>query len=241
MTLRKNGLLALLSPAAEKQIKPFLITVTLETGAVLHEPFEPIEFVYFFESGLSSEVVTDSEGEKIEVGCIGKEGCSGLPAVLGVPSSPHKAFMEIGGPALKMRVTDLQQKMDEIAEFRTLLHRFVHIFMVQVSATALSDGRYDIHKRLARWILMAHDRVEGDELALTHEFLALMLGVRRSGVTNAIHVLEGEHMIRADRGLITVRDRPQLERLAKGCYGLAEAEYRRVLLDPLCRLSADNA
>jgi CRP-like cAMP-binding protein len=228
-----NGLLSLLSPRAAREIDPLLTSVFLETAAVLHAPLEPIRHVYFLEGGLSSEVVTDSQGEKIEVGCIGKEGFSGLPVVLGVVSSPHRAFIEIGGPALQIHATDLLRLMDESAEIRSLMLRFVHVFMVQVAATTLADGRYDIHQRLARWILMAHDRVSGDDLALTHDFLALMLGVRRSGVTNAIHVLEGEHMIRASRGLITVRDRAKLEHQAGGCYGLAEAEYRRVFLERL--------
>lgn len=225
-----NGLLSLLSAEQASHIDPLLTPVDLETRAVLHEPYEPIEHVYFFEGGLSSEIVTDSAGEKIEVGCIGKEGCSGLPVVLGVPSSPHKAFMEIGGHALRVRASDLHGAMEKSVEIRSLILRFVHVFMIQIAATTLSDGRYDIHQRLARWILMAHDRIEGDEIALTHDFLALMLGVRRSGVTNAIHILEGDHLVRADRGLITVRDRPRLEKIAEGCYGLAEAEYRRVLL-----------
>lgn len=233
MTITNNGLLARLPAEAADQILPFLTPVRLATGAVLHEPYQSIDNVFFFEGGLSSEVVTDSQGEKIEVGCIGKEGFSGIPVVLGVPSSPHRAFMEIGGPALKIATRDLLQLMDGNKGLHTLLLQFAHVFMMQVAATTLSDGRYSIHQRLARWILMAHDRVEGDQFALTHDFLALMLGVRRSGVTNAMHVLEGKHMIRAERNLITVRDRHQLEALAKGCYGLAEAEYQRVIVEAL--------
>jgi CRP-like cAMP-binding protein len=99
--------------------------------------------------------------------------------------------------------------------------------MVQIAATALADGRYNVNERLARWLLMCHDRL-GDELALTHDFLALMLGVRRPSVTDALHVLEGERLIKADRARIQVRDRLGLEQFAGEAYGVPEAEYRRL-------------
>jgi CRP-like cAMP-binding protein len=204
--------------------------VNLQAGDVLHEPFQPIEYIYFFEGGLSSEIVTDAEGEKIEVGCIGREGFSGFPVVLGVPSSPHRAFMEIGGPAKRVAASEILRLMRASPDLAGLLLRSIHVFMIQVASTALADGRYEIHQRLARWLLMAHDRIGSDDIALTHDFLALMLGVRRAGVTNAIHLLEGDHLIRAERGLITIRDRIRLEKLAGGCYGAPEAEFRRVIL-----------
>lgn len=111
----------------------------------------------------------------------------------------------------------------------SLLLRYVHVFMMQVAATALADGRYNVEQRTARWLLMAHDRLENDELPLTHDFLALMLGVRRSSVTNALHVVEGSRAIKASRSLIVVRDRDKLERLPGASYGLPESEYQRVL------------
>jgi hypothetical protein len=112
----------------------------------------------------------------------------------------------------------------------TLLLRYVHVFMIQIAATALADGRYNIEQRTARWLLMSHDRLRVDELTLTHDFLSLMLGVRWSSVTNALHTVEGEGAIKASRSLITVRSRQKLERLAGASYGLPEAEYERVLL-----------
>ena len=229
--VQTNVLLSLLPPAILQQMAPALARVRLNTGDTLHEPYQPIKYVYFFEGGLSSEIACDPDRERIEVGCIGKEGFSGLPAVLGVPNTPHKSFMEIGGPALRIRSADLLKLMDSAPELRWLLLRFVHVFLIQIASTALADGRYQIHQRLARWLLMAHDRTESKQLPLTHDFLALMLGVRRAGVTNAIHVLEGEHLIKAERKLVTIRDRTALEQMAGGCYGIAEAEYRRVLLN----------
>jgi len=120
-----------------------------------------------------------------------------------------------------------------IAEGRPGLHRhllrFVQAFTVQVAQTALSNGSYTLEERLARWLLMCHDRVDGDVLSTTHEFLSIMLGVRRPGVTEALHILEGAHVIRAERGLVTVLDRAKLEQVAGESYGVAEAEYARLM------------
>jgi CRP-like cAMP-binding protein len=110
--------------------------------------------------------------------------------------------------------------------------RYVHAYMVQVSQTAYANAGYDIEARLARWVLITHDRIEVDELSLTHEFLAMMLGTRRSGVTIAVQTLEGNGMIRAQRGRITVLDRAKLRQLAGDAYGLAEREYNNVLQFP---------
>jgi CRP-like cAMP-binding protein len=227
--IEKNHLLALLPAKDKARLEPLLEPVALAQGDVLHEPFEPISHVYFLEGGLSSEIAINVGGDRIEVGCVGKEGLSGLPVVLGVDSTPHRAFMEVGGSALRIRSADLRDALESSALLRAIMLRYVHVFMMQIAATALSDGRYPVSRRLARWLLMAHDRLESDELPLTHDFLSLMLGVRRSGVTDAIHAVEGERAIRAKRGLITVRDRKRLEEIAGDSYGVPEAEYRRLM------------
>jgi CRP-like cAMP-binding protein len=118
--------------------------------------------------------------------------------------------------------------MESVPSLKGLLLRYVHLFMIQVAATALADGRYDVNQRLARWLLMCHDRL-GDELLLTHDFLALMLGVRRPSVTDALHVLEGHRLIKAERSRITVRDRRGLEGVAGDAYGAPEIEYWRLI------------
>jgi CRP-like cAMP-binding protein len=192
----------------------------------LIEPFQPISHVHFFEGGLSSEIAINADNTRIEVGCIGREGLSGLPVVLGTKSTPHRSFVQSGGKALRIRADDLQQAMDDLPLLRQLLLRYAQVFMIQITATALADGRYKIERRLARWLLMSQDRL-GDKLNLTHDFLALMLGVRRPSVTDALHALEGEQMIKAARGQITIRSREKLEELAGGAYGAPEAEYRR--------------
>jgi CRP-like cAMP-binding protein len=137
--------------------------------------------------------------------------------------------METDGSALIIATGQLLAAAREDVGLMSLLLRYVHVFMMQIAATALADGRYHVEQRTARWLLMAHDRLRSDDLPLTHDFLALMLGVRRSSVTNALHVVEGTGAIKATRRLITVRNREGLERLAAASYGLPEAEYRRVL------------
>jgi CRP-like cAMP-binding protein len=224
----KNGLLGRLPEDAANLVLPHLEPVTLAQNQVLFEPFQSLDCVYFFEGGLSSEIAVNGAANRIEVGCIGREGMSGVPAILGVDRTPHKSFMQVGGPALRLAFPVLQEAMGS-GPLRALLLRYAHVFMIQIAATALADGRYKINQRLARWLLMCHDRL-GDELPLTHDFLALMLGVRRSSVTDALHIIEGERLIKAERMRILVLDRRGLKRMAGQSYGVPEAEYDRLIL-----------
>lgn len=223
-----NGLLSALSQDDRALLLPHLKQITLNQRDVLFECNKPISHVYFFESGLSSEIAVGGSN-KIEVGCIGKEGCSGVPVLLGVTSSPHRAFMQAGGTALQIETGIIQAKMVESASLSKVLLRYAHIFMIQIASTALADGRCDVETRLARWLLMCQDRL-GDQLPLTHDFLALMLGVRRPSVTDALHKLEGELMIKAERSLITIRSRAALEAVAGSAYGMPEGEYKRLII-----------
>lgn len=228
-TALKNQLLRSMSAGDNERLRPHLEHVFLRQGQILHDVMQPIEFIHFIESGLSSEIATNSEGQRIEVGCVGQEGFTGLSAVLGVRQAPHRSFMETDGSALRITPDALLEVAVGSTSIMPILLRYVHVFMVQIAATALADGRYGVEQRTARWLLMSHDRMQGDELPLTHEFLSLMLGVRRSSVTDALHVLEGSGTIKATRGLITVRDREKLEQIAGASYGVPEAEYRRVI------------
>jgi CRP-like cAMP-binding protein len=123
--------------------------------------------------------------------------------------------------------------MEASPSLKALLLRWVQVLMIQTAQSALANGRYTIQERLARWLLMCHDRLDGDDLPLTHEFLSLMLGVRRSGVTEALHVLEGVKIVRTSRGRIHILDREKLEEIAGDCYGLSEAEYAKLIGLPL--------
>ena len=226
MAWTNNRILSLLDADVAEIVRPHLEPVTLQQGERLFEPNQELHFVHFFEGGLSSEIA-GGEGEKtIEVGCIGIEGFSAVPAVMGVNSTPHFAFMQCGGPALRIQVSALRQAMHESPPLRDILMRYAHVFLIQVATTALADGRYGVVQRLARWVLMGRDRI-GHELPLTHDFLALMLGVRRPSVTDALHRLEGEHAIKAERSLIVIKDVERLKELAGPIYGIPESEYDR--------------
>jgi CRP-like cAMP-binding protein len=174
--------------------------------------------------------VTNNSGDgKIEVGVIGREGMVGLPIVLGIDQTPYEHFMQIAGHGWRIAVQDLEQAMAQSSSLHRQLLRFAQASHVQASETAFANANSDVEARLARWLLMCHDRVEGSDIPLTHEFIAMMLGVRRPGVTVALHVLEGMQIIRSKRGVITVLDREKLEELADEAYGLSEAEYTRLM------------
>lgn len=237
--INSNGLLACIEPDDMTAVSAQLERVDLDQGQFLFQSYEVIEHVYFFLSGLSSEIA-GLRGKEVEVGCVGAEGLSGVPALLGVDSSPHYAFMQVGGKALRIRTDALRELMEKRPRLRWFLLRFAHVFMMQIAATSLANGRFNVEQRLARWLLMSQDRL-GDRLSLTHGFFALMLGVRRPSVTDALHTLEGKHLIKSTRRLVTIRDRAGLENLAGASYGLPETEYRRLIAgqcEPLAPLTA---
>jgi CRP-like cAMP-binding protein len=224
----RNRLLAALLPADLGLLRPHLKSVVLELRMVLEEPNQGIESVYFIDEGIVS-VVAVSGKEQIEVGLIGREGMTGTTIVLGDHRSPHSTYMQVAGAGQSIAAEQLCNVMHASESLRGVVLRFVQVFMIQTAHTAIANGRAKLDERLARWILMAHDRVEQTRLPLTHEFLALMLGVRRAGVTEALHMLEGKKLIRASRGQIEVLNRRELEQRAGSAYGVPEAEYRRLI------------
>ncbi|KAB0266212.1 Crp/Fnr family transcriptional regulator [Microvirga brassicacearum] len=231
----RNQLLSFLSDNDYALIQPYLEAVDLERGAVVSRPNEPFEYVYFPEHLVTSVVATTRDRHRIEVGIFGREGVSGTSLLLGVDRTPHETFVQVPGPALRIRTESFQRVIGQSASLHQLLLKYVQVFNVQVAQTALSHGGYSIPSRLARWLLMCHDRLDGNNLHLVHDFLALMLGVRRSGVTEQLHVLEGVHAISAKRGVITIKNRGKLLEAAGESYGVPEAEYER-LIGPFRRI-----
>jgi CRP-like cAMP-binding protein len=219
----RNLLLAALSPADLALLRPDLEPVSLELRRILEAPNEPITHCYFIECGLASIVAGDlTRRRRLEVGLIGFEGMTGLAIVLGNDSSPNQNFIQVAGEGLRIRADKLRTAMRQSFSLQSAFLDFVHSFMNQTAKTALSNGTADIDERLARWLLMAHDRLEGDEIPLTHEFLSLMLGVRRAGVTIALNHLESKALIRLSRGQILVADREGLKASAGDTYQEAE-------------------
>lgn len=237
----RNRLLAAAPAESFARLAPHLHLIDLSVRQLLVEERVPVHDVHFLEAGLASMVAKSRDGaEEIEVGHIGPEGMTGFYILHGVDHTPHRTFMQTGGAALRMPASVLMDITAQDEALRQLLLRYVHCYEVQLSHSALANGRYNINERLARWLLMSQDRLESDDLPLTHEFLSLMLGVRRSGVTNEIHVLEGAHLIKATRGRIHILDRRGLEEIAAGCYGIPEEEYERLIHAPATRMGSTS-
>jgi CRP-like cAMP-binding protein len=225
----RNQLLAALSAADLRLLEPHLTPVALKLRQDLERPNRRIDDVYFIEAGIVSVVAMQGRKERVEVGLIGCEGMSGTSILLGSGSSPHSTYLQVAGDGQHISSAALRGAMEASKTLRPLLLKYVQVFMVQTAHTAIANARARLNQRLARWVLMADDRVSGCALPLTHEFLALMLGVRRAGVTETLQSLSGERLIKTGRGHIVVLNRRGLERMAGELYGTPEAEYRRLI------------
>jgi CRP-like cAMP-binding protein len=223
-----NGILASLCEQDAALLRPYLKPVALPLRKVLETKKRKIEHVYFIEQGIASVVADGGHDHSVEVGLIGCEGMTGLAAILGIGISPHAVFMQSAGSGLCMPASALAQAMRDSVTLRETLLHYCHTMMVQMAYTGLANGRYKVDERLARWLLMAQDRSEGDSIFLTHDFLSIMLGCRRPSVTEALSDLAKSGAIRIQRGVIVVRDRAVLEDIANGSYGAPESEYRRI-------------
>ncbi len=231
---QRNSILATLSPSDLTLLQPHLEPVPLKFRQRLQFADRPVTDVFFPESGLGSVVaVGRGDRQQAEVAVVGCEGMTGLPVVHDAGRSPYDVFMQVAGQGLRISAKDLHAAMDESASLVRCLLRYSHVFAVQASYTALANAHGKLEERLARWLLMAHDRIEGDTLSLTHEFLALMLGTRRAGVTLAVGNFESKGIVKHDRGSVTVKDRGGLLACAAGYYGVPEAEHKR-LFQPAC-------
>ncbi len=228
-TLQRNRLLQRLSSADLALLETHWERQDLPERRDFEKPNKAVKAVYFIEAGIASVVARSPHGEKVEVGVIGSEGMTGQVVVMGNDRSPNECYMQVAGQGLCIPATKLREAMNESSTMRTLFLRFAQTFTIQASYTALANARGNLEERLARWLLMAHDRIEGDELPLKHEFLALMLGVRRAGVTVALKELTSASLIQTRRRCVIVVDREGLEEAANGLYGTPEAEYKRLV------------
>ena len=225
-----NLLLRVLSPDDYALIAPHLERSALPLRTVLIEVDVPVERVHFMEQGVASVVTDQESGDAVEYGLIGHEGMTGMVVLLRAVQSPHRSFIQVGDAAsLHLPSAALLDACGRSHTLRDLLLRYVHTQVVQTAATASANAHYELAERLARWLLMCHDRVDGDRLELTHEFMAQMLAVRRSGVTVTLHTLEGTGAIRSTRGLVTVLNRARLLEIAGESYGTPEREYARLI------------
>jgi CRP-like cAMP-binding protein len=223
-----NRLLDALTPADLGLLQPNLEAVCLPLRHDLEKPNKRIDDIYFMGAGIASVVAIQPNDTRIEIGLVGCEGMTGTSVVLGNDRSPHATYIQAVGEGRRITAIELRKAMKESASLHGLLLKYVQAFMVQTAHTAIANARAKLDVRLARWVLMAHDRVAGNKLSLTHEFLSLMLGVRRAGVTEALHILESRKLIKSRRGEIIVLNRRGIEKSAGNFYGVPEAEYRRL-------------
>ena len=225
----RNRLLAALLPADLALLQPHLQFTAIALLKDLERPNRRIETVYFPETGIASVVAVQPNETRVEVGLIGREGMSGIAVVLGGDQSPHSTYIQAAGEGQRITAKELRNAMSSSGTLHGLLLKFVQVFMVQTAHTAIANARARIDQRLARWLLMAHDRIGDNALPLTHEFLALMLGVRRAGVTEALQSLKRQKLIHTGRSEIMVLNRKGIERMAGDSYGVPEKEYRRLI------------
>ena len=224
----RNRLLAALSPEELEPLLPILESVPLTTGMPIYEPNEIISHVYFPISGIVSMVSEMQEGI-VEVGTVGLEGMTGLPLLLGARTMPTRAFVQVPGHAYRIRDEDLERAMRESPRFQRLLYRYVLALYDQTAQHAACNRLHSLEARCARWLLMTHDRIDGDVLPLKQQVLAEMLGVHRPAVTLAAGALQKAGVIRYTRGKVTVLDRPALERASCACYGIITRRAEELL------------
>ena len=203
------------------------VEVPLRT--VLYAADATIAAVHFPEAGIVSMIAMLEDGDASEVGLIGREGMTGLPVLLGDGRSPLESLVQSGLVALRIESEAFRRAVATLAPLRNVLLRYALAFQSQVTMTAACNSRHPIEQRLARWLLMAHDRTEGDTFPMTHEFLSLMLGVRRAGVTVAAGALQRAGLIAYEAGRITVTDRAGLEAAACECHSTVRREFGRLL------------
>ncbi|MGJ7039638.1 CRP-like cAMP-binding protein [Shinella sp. BE166] len=227
----RNKLLSILPAADYAHVVAGLEHVDLPRFMVLAEAGQPIDYVYFLTSGIGSLVTTTPDGNHAEAGIFGFDGYLPTSAMANVELSSHDIRVQIAGDGYRMSYGTFRHWMDENRNFSRVVLRSIEAFSVQLAHTAVSNAVHEVNQRLARWLLMCHDRVTGNEIPITHEFISHMLAVRRPSVTVALQSLEGERFIESERGLITIRNRPGLEQFAHDAYGKPEREYRRLMKD----------
>jgi CRP-like cAMP-binding protein len=228
---RANRLLGLLSLKDYKRLHRHLRWTPLEYRQSLYRANKRVGFVYFIETGVGSLVNTMANGQAAEVGTIGNEGLVGLPLVFGDHRAPTSVYVQVPGAGLRMKAALFEKELARSTSMRTVMLHYAHAFFNQVAQSAACNRFHSLEQRCCRWLLMTHDRMDSDEFLLTQEFLAMMLGVRRAGVTAAAGALQRAGLITYKRGNITIVDRPGLIRRSCECYQVSKKEFDRLLGD----------
>src|ERR1044071_719056 len=225
----KNRLLAALPKKEYQHLLPELEEVTLTFGDILFEPSESIRHVFFPNDSIISLLSAVEDRAMLEVGIVGNEGMAGLAVFMGVNKSRNRALVQGAGTAMRMKATTLRREVNNGSALHNLLHRYTHSLLTQISQSAACNRFHVVNARLARWLLMTHDRVAGDEFRLTQEFISFMLGVRREQVTLAASSLQKQELISYSRGEIKILNRAGLEAASCTCDRIVKEEYDNFL------------
>ena len=226
---QKNRILAAVSQEDFDRFFASLQPVSLTLKEVLHEVGAPLDWVYFIEQGVASVLTSMANGASIEVGMIGREGIVGVAALLGGEDAAQRVIVQVPGTALKMPAAKCRAAFEQSAAFRAAVLHYTQSFLDLSAQTAACNRLHSIEQRGARWLLMARDRIDGDVMPMTHEFLATMLGVRRAGVTETVGEFHRAGLIRNHRGEVTVVDRDGLEAAACECYRIDHERLMRLV------------
>ncbi|HUQ84623.1 MAG TPA: Crp/Fnr family transcriptional regulator [Gemmatimonadaceae bacterium] len=225
----RNRLLAALPEDDYASLRPALELVGTELRDIIYDVGQPMERVFFVETGVLSIVNLMADGSAVETATVGNEGLVGLQVYLDSDRSASQAFCQVQGLSLAMRVAEFREAIGEIRALRQILNRYTQALLIQVAQSSACNRLHPVRERCARWLLQTHDRVEGDEFPMTHDFLSQMLGVRRATVTDAAGSLQKQKLIEYEYGHLRVIDRPGLERVSCECYAIVKAEFDRLL------------
>jgi CRP-like cAMP-binding protein len=228
-TKPRNVILSQLPAEEFAALAKNLVPVELPLDRRLSEPNQPIEYIYFLNTGLISTDAVTLKGEQVEVGVVGREGFAGLPALLDQPQMSHSVIIQGSGEGFRIRSSAVRAEFLKGGMLQKLVHSFAYLQLVQITQSVLCNRMHEVEGRLARWLLTSADRMESEFLHLTQEFLSQMLGVQRSTVTVAAGELQRNGLIGYSRGRIHILDRPGLTARTCECYGIVNASYLRLL------------
>ena len=228
---RTNRLLSLLSDNDYERLRPHLSAVAFDYRKSLYEASREIEQVYFPVDGVASLVITTADGSSAEVGTIGSEGMVGLPICLGDRFAPSAVYVQVPGSGLRMEAGLFRRQLERSRTLNLIMLRYAHAFFNQVAQSAACAHLHRVEQRCCRWLLMTRDRMPSGDFLLTHEFLGMMLGVRRTTVTDVMGALQKAGLIRYRRGHVTILEPEALRQRACECYDISRQEFDRLLGD----------
>jgi CRP-like cAMP-binding protein len=237
---RTNRLLLMLSDDDYERLRPHLSPIVFDYRKSLYEASRPIEHVYFPVDGVASLVITTMDGASAEVGTIGNEGMVGLPVCLGDTEAPSSVYVQVPGTALSMDTGIFRSELQRSPTLKLIMLRYAHAFFNQVAQSVACGHLHKVEQRCCRWLLMTRDRMPSGDFLLTHEFLGMMLGVRRTTVTDVMGSLQKAGLIRYRRGHVNILEQEALRQRACECYEISRLEFDRLLGDTAVAPSTDK-